>query len=236
MFPVAHGRRDDADGVVRGPSSTAADGDEGAETGVEDDDELQDGVTSKRRRLAGRDGRGRPLLPPPVDPDAQVPVTAASEPAGEEGRDESVVEEARVPRVRPDPEKPTARERLEHNISHDSYLSWCRHCTRDRGATRPLRKRSEEDREFSKGRVPTISLDHCFLGSEDQGPDGAAVPALENPFLIMYDADLEAIYCLPVASKAVTDYVVHCAKSVVDELGYSELRIALKSDAAPELK
>ena len=79
--------------------------------------------------------------------------------------------------------------------------------------------------------MPTISLDHCFLG-----PDGAAVPALKNPFLIMYDADSEAIYCLPVASKAVTDYIVYCVKSVIGELGYSEVRIALKSGAAPELQ
>ena len=70
--------------------------------------------------------------------------------------------------------------------------------------------------EFSKGRVPTISLDRCFLGSEDAGPDGEAVPALENPLLIMYDAYSEAIYCLPVASEAVTEYVVYCVRSVTD--------------------
>ena len=76
--------------------------------------------------------------------------------------------------------------------------------------------RSEEDREFSKGRVPTIRLDHCFLGSEDAGPDGEAVPALENPFLIMYDAD-SAANCLPAASKAVNECVVYCIKSVIDD-------------------
>ena len=100
---------------------------------------------------------------------------------------------------------------------------------------RPHRKRSEEDREFSKGRVPTISPDHCFLGSEDQGPDGEAVPALETPFLIMYDADSDAIYSLPVSSKAVAEQVVYCVKKVI-ELGYREVRIAFKSDAALELK
>ena len=89
-----------------------------------------------------------------------------------------------TPRVRPDPEKPTARERQEHDITHYPYRSWCRHCQRGRGASRPHRARSDADRDFSKGRVPTISLDHCFLGSEDMGPDGVAIPALENPFLI----------------------------------------------------
>ena len=83
--------------------------------------------------------------------------------------------------------------------------------------------------------MPTISLDHCFLGSEEQGPDGAAVPALENLFLRVYDAESEAIYCLPVKSEAVTDYVVYCVKSVI-ELGYSVVRIALKNDAAPQLQ
>ena len=110
------------------------------------------------------------------------------------------------------------------------------HCNRGRRTSRPHRKRSEEDREFSKGRVPTISLDHFFLGSEDAGPGGEAFPALENPFLIIYDADSEAIYRLPVASKAVTEYVVYCVEYVIGELGCNEVRIALTSDAAPELK
>ena len=79
-------------------------------------------------------------------------------------------------------------------------------------------------------------MDHRFRGTEDIRPNGEAVPALEKPFLIMYDTDSEATYCLPVASKAVTDYVVYCVKSVIDELGYREVRIALKSDAAPELQ
>ena len=83
--------------------------------------------------------------------------------------------------------------------------------------------------------MPTISLDHCFMGSEDSGEDGVPTPALENPCLIMYDADSEAIYCLPVASKAVSEYIVHCVKAVIDELGYGDVRIALKHDAAPEL-
>ena len=57
--------------------------------------------------------------------------------------------------------------------------------------------------------MPTISLDHCFLGSEDSGANGAPVPALENPFLVMYDADSEARCCLPVSGKAVNEYVIY---------------------------
>ena len=60
------------------------------------------------------------MLSPPVDPGAQVSL-AASEPASKEGCDDADEEVARVPRVRPDPEKPTSRERLEHNIAHCPY-------------------------------------------------------------------------------------------------------------------
>ena len=76
---------------------------------------------------------------------------------------------------------------------------------------RPHSLTSEEDRPFSKGRVPTISLDHCVLGSDDSGENGVPVPASENPILVMCDADSEAIYCVPV--EAFNEYVVHCINS-----------------------
>ena len=41
---------------------------------------------------------------------------------------------------------------------------------------------------------------------------------------------------MPVASKAVINYVVYRGKSVIDELGYSDVRIAPESDALPELQ
>ena len=67
--------------------------------------------------------------PPPADAGAQA---AAGEPAEDQVGD--VEEEARVLRVRHDPEKPTARERLEHNCTYCPYRSWRRHlCARERG-------------------------------------------------------------------------------------------------------
>ena len=53
--------------------------------------------------------------------------------------------------------------------------------------------------------------------------------------MILYDSDTEAIYGIPVSSKACTDYVIHLVKSIIDELGYGDVKIALKCDAAPEL-
>ena len=190
----SHEREGDAGDVDEGPGEA---GNAVASLDVEEESDsqveaLQDGGHSKRRRLREHVDPEPPTLDPAG---AEEEVLPPPEPH----------EEGRVPRVRPDPIKPTARERAEHNITHYPYRSWCRHCLRGRGASRPHGKRSEEDKEFSKGRVPTISLDHCYMGSEDSGEDGTSTPALENPFLIMYDADSEAIYCLPVASKAVSD-------------------------------
>ena len=66
---MAHGREGNGDGVVQGErvaateSTAEADGDE---------DELQDGGHSKRRRLRGGDDE-RPTLPPPIPPGESVP-------------------------------------------------------------------------------------------------------------------------------------------------------------------
>ena len=185
----------------------------GAEAGVEsrgagDQGNHQDQVPegrderAKRRRVARDqedDEEGQPADPAaqPPDADAQLP----------EGTDPD--EEVRVPRTPPDPGRPTARERAEHGVLHYPYRSWCRHCVRGRGCSRHHKKRSAEDREFSKDRVPTLSVDHCFLGAEGED-DESTVTAHGNPFLILYDADSESLYCIPVATKAVTDWVVRC--------------------------
>ena len=54
-------------------------------------------------------------------------------------------------------------------------------------------------------------------------------------FLILYDADSESLYCIPVVMKAVTDSVVRCVVALIDELGYGQIKISIKSDRAPEL-
>ena len=159
---------------------------------------------------------------------------------GEEGQEapqngEGSAEEVRVPKTPPDPGKPTARERAEHMVLHYPYRSWCRHCARGRGCSRHHKRRSAEDREFSKGRVPTLSFDHCFLGAEGD-EDGTTVAASGNPFLIMYDADSETIYAIPVATKAVTQWLVVCVHALIEELGYGQVKVAVKCDQAPELQ
>ena len=139
-------------------------------------------------------------------------------------------EEAREVRRPHDPGKPTKKEIEEHLPLHWPFRSWCRHCVRGRGVASPHKKRSDEDKEFPQGRVPTISMDHCFLGSEKS--EGTAH---ENPFLVLYDNQTEGIFAISVPSKAIKPWIVEYVKGVVYELGYSEMKIALKSDGAREL-
>ena len=110
---------------------------------------------------------------------------------GEQDRPERGHDEARVPRMLHDPGRPTRKEREEHWILHYPFRSWCKHCLRGKGVSGPHRCRSADDKEFSKGRVPTISIDHCFLGSEAEEEHAAS-----NPFLIVHDADSGAMYCI----------------------------------------
>ena len=124
--------------------------------------------------------------------------------------DDSEVEEARIVRRPHDPGKPTRKELEEHLPLHWPFRSWCRHCVRGRGVASPHKRRSDEDKEFPQGRIPTISLDHCFLGSE-RSEDSAH----SNPFLIIYDNETEGVFAISVTSKATKPWVVEYVKSII---------------------
>ena len=77
----------------------------------------------------------------------------------------------------------------------------------DRAAASPHRSRTDEDREMLGGIVPTI--------------------------LVLYDDEAEAISAIAFASKAVPiPWRVESFKNVMYELGYGELKIAIKYDGA----
>ena len=76
--------------------------------------------------------------------------------------------------------------------------------------------------------MPTISLDHCFLGSEEEAAAG-------NPFLVIFDDHSESLYAIALASKEYEDWLAEYVKAIIDELGYGGIRIAMKHDNAKEL-
>ena len=144
---------------------------------------------------------------------------------GESGGVESVrsvgydedTEDYRAPKLPREFRKPTKREVAEHLPSHWPFRSWCRHCVAGRAASSHHKTRSDVDREFARSGVPTISIDHCFLGSREDEEH-----AHSRPYLIMYDNASEAIYAVAVPDKCAHDWIAEYAVRVIADLGYSE--------------
>ena len=65
--------------------------------------------------------------------------------------------------------------------------------------SKPHRSRSDEVLEFGRERIPTISFDHCFLGSADVDDDKKAHG---SPFLVLFDREMVAVHAIAVADKA----------------------------------
>ena len=115
------------------------------------------------------------------------------------GEDLIAEAQARQPKLPHDSGRLTKREIADHYVSHSPFRSWCRHCNRGRAVSTPHRSRPDEDREFGRERIPTISFDHRFLGS---GDDVDEKKAHGSPFLVLFDSETEAVYAISVAEKA----------------------------------
>ena len=83
-----------------------------------------------------------------------------------------------------------------------------------RASASPHRSRTEGDREFSRERIPTISGDHCFMGTAADDES-----AHSSPVLIIYDGDTEAIYAVAVSEKSPKPSLEEYFHQVINELG-----------------
>ena len=118
--------------------------------------------------------------------------------------------ELRRPKMSRNPGRPTRQEWEEHQLLHWPYRSWCKHCVRGRATASPHKTKSDLDREERrKSGIPTISYDHCFLGSEQNESS-----AHETPWLVCYDDESEAITVIAVPSKSPEPWICQYEKSV----------------------
>ena len=100
-----------------------------------------------------------------------------------------------------------------------------------RAVASPHKSRTDEDTEFGRGRIPTISIDLCFLGSDESDES-----AHRNPFLVVYNNETEAIFAVAVASTSTKPWIVKLVKNTLYELGYGQLKISIKCDGAREIQ
>ena len=49
-----------------------------------------------------------------------------------------------------DPRQPCEQERIEHEMTHLPFRSWCRHCIKRRGREEDCRKAAEDERQIPK--------------------------------------------------------------------------------------
>ena len=110
------------------------------------------------------------------------------------------------------------------------HQSWCPHCMNGNGVASPHGQDTQEDNSIRVEGVQTISVDHCLLGTE-QIEEGCG----ERPLLTMHDGKPESLYCVPVSSKAASEWVMHCVKVLIEEVGHGGMKIGFKSDHAEEL-
>ena len=132
-------------------------------------------------------------------------------------------DQIRQPRSPVTPGRPTKKEIEDHCVAHWPFRSWCRHCVMGRAQGSPHYSRGSDSKEFARCGPPTISMDHCFLGSSESDES-----ALGSPFLILYDNASEALYCVACSTKACTAWVVAFVFSILCELGYAGITVSMK--------
>ena len=59
------------------------------------------------------------------------------------------------------PYSPSRQERMEHEVSHLPFRSWCAHCVRGKSKSRGHYAHSDEDSS-----IPVIGFDYAFLSKE----------------------------------------------------------------------
>ena len=110
--------------------------------------------------------------------------------------------------IREAPKKPTKREVEEHEVLHERYEAWCRHCVRGRGRNRPHR-RVERNKENEDERVPRISMDYNSVSENDEKV---------GTWLTMVDSKSKAVWSRVVQGKGVCEETEWVIRAIVEEL------------------
>lgn len=103
-------------------------------------------------------------------------------------------EEGQVPRMIKSPETPSAEEVANRILNHFPYRSWCPHCVRGRGLSRPHGTQGAKTMD----RGATVCLDYGFLKEEDR--KGSSKPA---PMPAMAASKYAALRCINVPAKGI---------------------------------
>ena len=153
----------------------------------------------------------------------------AVSPKAEKGDDESESGEesaagCRRPKQLKETAEPTEKEVGEHNLTHLPFRTWCAHCIRGKAKNPPHWRQKESEGEK---RIPAISADYCFLGSEEDES--------QAPVWVMTDHETKAVFAYVCESKGseskgLVDQVVED----INKLGHT--KVILKTDQEPAIR
>ena len=132
------------------------------------------------------------------------------------------VEEAIEPIALRDPGQPTAKERADHELTHQPPRPWCDCCNGGRGQHDHHRAIPDAE-ELKEAAVPTISLDYCFMGDSD-------IRANRNPILVVYDNRSNMLGAWQTYEKGAVQWVAVEVDKFIEMIGYGHIHITLKSD------
>ena len=126
------------------------------------------------------------------------------------------------------PGEPTKEERSAHEATHMPFRSWCRHCVRGRGVAAPHRIKKKKDKEAEES-SPKICIDSAFLGKEDE-------EANRHPIIVMHDKRSKAVAGIYAGKKGVVEWVGKWVTEVIEDWGYGNMSIIMKSDQENAIK
>ena len=91
------------------------------------------------------------------------------------------------------PYTPTRQERMEHELTHIPYRSWCDHCVRGKCAAMAHRKSTLEDDR----KIPVVGVDYAFLKRSDETGDVIS----EVKTMVIKDGRSKAVFPIPLPQK-----------------------------------
>ena len=162
----------------------------------------------------------------PVDDLICQPCEEDEEIGNQEGEADEDHEYGQVrPTTLTSPYTPTRQERMEHELTHIPYRSWCEHCVRGKCAALAHRYVAPEDDRA----VPIIGIDYAFIKKSDEEELISEVKTM-----VVKDGRSKAAFPIPVPQKGLDaeEYATRHLLRVLDFMGYAEVIIRSDQEVA----
>ena len=138
-------------------------------------------------------------------------------------------EEMEKPKMVRQPDKPTAKQIAEHELTHMPFRSWCTHCIRGR-ARNDQHRRQKEGADDKDDCVTTWSMDYADFTNNVVGLEGETERE-HSTVLVCHDSRTGGITADVVEQKGVGDgWIVNRINRDLEEFGYTGETVKVKTD------